>query len=67
MTPAEVRASLARLGLSQSKAARVIGVNPRTVRNWCAEPQRAPVPAYIRLLLRLMELCRDGWNPPPTP
>ncbi len=61
MTSAEVRSTLARLGLSQVQAAKVIGVNPRTVRNWCAEPQRAPVPPNVKLLLQLMEKHPQDW------
>ncbi len=66
MPPAEVRAALARLGLSQSEWARLIGVNPRTVRNWCADPQRTPVPRWARFVLRLMDRHPDDWNVPRT-
>lgn len=61
MAAAEVRESLARLGLTQTEAARIIGINPRTVRNWCAEPQRSAVPPPMRFVLWLMERC-DAWR-----
>lgn len=59
MTPTELRAALARLGMSQSAAARELGVSDRTVRRWCADPQRAPVPAATAKLLTMM-LERDA-------
>jgi DNA-binding transcriptional regulator YiaG len=55
VTPAELRAALARLGMSQSAAARELGVSDRTVRRWCADPQRAPVPAATAKLLTMMQ------------
>ncbi len=42
MTPDELRAALARLGLSQQALARHWGVNPRTVRRWALGEQDIP-------------------------
>ena len=39
MTPDELRALLARLHLSQVAGARFVGVEPRTMRRWCAGVQ----------------------------
>ncbi len=64
MTPTEVRDQLERLGLSQTSAAGVIDVDPRTVRGWCADPQRSPVPPHVKVLLRLMEKCPNAWCKP---
>lgn len=44
MTPADFRAALDRLELSQSEAARRLGVDPRTVRRWIAGDRRIPGP-----------------------
>lgn len=55
MTPTEFRAAIARLGLSQTAAARELGVAPRTLRRWCADPQQAAVPGPVVRLLALME------------
>lgn len=49
MTPAELRAALDRLGLSQSGAARLWGMNPRTVRRWLAGEQ--DIPAWVPFAL----------------
>jgi len=55
---AEPRETLNRLGLSQTGAARLLGVNARTVRGWC-EPADAPghrsVPATVLRMLDLIE------------
>ena len=64
MTAAEIRAQLDRLGLSQSAAARELGVDVRTVRNWCAEPQRNKVPQPVIRLLALMEKHPEGRRTP---
>lgn len=37
MTATELRAALATLGLTQSGGARLLGVDARTMRRWCAE------------------------------
>lgn len=60
MTAAEVRAALSRLGLSQLAAARELGVDARTVRRWCADPQQAVVPGPAVRLLALMEQNLDA-------
>ncbi len=66
MTPAQFRASLARLGLTQASAARICGVNARTARRWAHEVDAPPtvarllwaceqVPKLASLLLELNE------------
>jgi DNA-binding transcriptional regulator YiaG len=50
MSAADFRAALARLGLSQSEAARRCGVNPRTVRRWIAGDR--PIPGPVIALIR---------------
>ncbi len=53
-----LRDTLTRLDLSQTGAAHLLGVNPRTVRAWCAAPD-APdhrrVPEPVWRLVRLIE------------
>lgn len=51
MIPAQLRAALKRLGLTQVAAAQVIGVAPRTVRQWLAGDRRIPEPAARLLAL----------------
>jgi hypothetical protein len=58
MTPADLRAALSRLGLSQVGLARLLRVSPQTVRNWCAPPDRAssaPIPPWAVAVLGWME------------
>ena len=64
MTSNEFRAQLARLGLSQLAAARKIGVDARSVRRWCADPQQAEVPQPVIRLLAFMERHPEDWRTP---
>lgn len=50
MNAAEFRATIARLGLSQTGAAPVLGVSPRTVRLWATSPTEIPGPVHHLLL-----------------
>lgn len=50
MTPAELRATLSRLGLPQTGAAKLLGVDGRTVRRWIAG--EIPVPELVARVLR---------------
>jgi len=62
MTPAEFRAALEGLGLNQTTAAPVLGVDVRTVRRYAAEPGCAthrPVPATVVKLLEALA-ARDA-------
>ena len=52
MTAPQLRAALARLGLTQSAAARLWGLHPRTVRRWL---HTGDVPLWVALALRGME------------
>ena len=49
MTPEALRASLARIGLSQSGGARLLGVRVSTMQRWCTGDREIPPPAQ-RLL-----------------
>lgn len=49
MTPAAFRTALDRLGLTQSEAARRLGVDPRTVRRWIAGDRKIPGPVAVLL------------------
>lgn len=61
MTPTDLRATLTRLGLSQVGAAKVLGVNDRTVRRWIAGDLEIPNPAA--LALHLIEKHKfDPWK-----
>jgi len=53
MTDAELRDLLGRLELTQSGAARMLGVDPRTMRRWIAG-ERA-IPEVVVRLLDLLE------------
>lgn len=53
MTAPQYRAALARLGLSQVEAGRVLGVDPRTSRRWALGERELPPPAAKLLSLLL--------------
>lgn len=52
MTPTQYRDTIAALGLNQSSAARLFGVDPRTSRRWASGDM--PVPRAVELALRIM-------------
>lgn len=52
MTPTQLRTTLARIGLTQAGAARLIGVGDRTFRRWACDEQSIPVP-IVRLFALL--------------
>lgn len=58
MTPADLRAALATLGLSQARAARLLGVSVDAVELWLAGKRLVSPPADR--LLRLMAHSRHG-------
>lgn len=49
MTDTELRATLARVGLTQTGAARLFGIDARTMRRWLAG-EREVTPCALRLL-----------------
>jgi hypothetical protein len=51
MTPAKLRASLDRLGLSQVAGARLLRIEERTMRRWCAGATAIPFSAWALLCL----------------
>ena len=66
MTPAEYRATLARLGETQGGAARLLGVGARTSQRW-ALGERAVPPPVERLLWAIerdatMQVTLRGWK-----
>ncbi len=52
MTAADFRATLSTLGLTQRGLARLLGVDERTVRKWCAGDRSPPT-----LVHRVLHLC----------
>jgi hypothetical protein len=52
MTPAEYRAALATLGLSQQAAGRWLGVSPKTAQNYAKLGPSGPAAVAIRMALR---------------
>ena len=64
MTRTEFQTCLNRLGLSQTEAARLLSVSPRTVRRWAEKPPEIPGPAE-QALRAWMQLHRLGlpWRP----
>lgn len=67
MTPTEFRAARHTLGLTLAQLARILNVDPRTVRRWEAGPTvesgRPPNPVACRVL----EWMLKGWRPPEWP
>jgi DNA-binding transcriptional regulator YiaG len=54
MTSLHFRNVIAKIGLSQVQAARVLGVTPRTVRRWALDEVK--IPPTAAKLLRLMQM-----------
>lgn len=52
MTANQFRSAIAKLGLSQVAAARLVGADPRTARRWALDER--PVPECVAILLRLL-------------
>ena len=62
--PAAFRAARDQLGLSAAQLARIMGVDPRTVRRWeDASGTRPPNPTACRV----MEWMLSGYRPPEFP
>ena len=59
VTPAEFRAALTDLSLSQVGFARIARVDPRTVRKWAAGERAVPGPVVV-----LLELLAAQKRPP---
>ena len=61
MNPTELRSALKAVDLTPHRAARLLGVNPRTVRRWLQEPGEPgyrPVPPMTVVILSLMDRMR---------
>jgi DNA-binding transcriptional regulator YdaS (Cro superfamily) len=54
MTPTEAREHIARLGISQQAFARLIRVNPSTVRRWLNIAEPLDIPRAVEILLPLL-------------
>lgn len=50
MSPDELRTALSRLSLSQSAAARTLGIDPRTMRRYVSG--ELPIPPWLPLALK---------------
>ena len=59
MTPDEYRTALERLGLTQTAAAQLLGVDARTSRRWACGERDIPPPA-VRFLRYLMLSKKTG-------
>lgn len=59
MTPDEYRETIEKLGLTQSAAARLLGVDDRTSRRWACGERDIPPPAQ-RFLRYLIATGRSG-------
>lgn len=62
MTPADLRAILKALDMSQLRLAQVLGVNPTTVRRWVQHKNATPIPEPIARILRLAAAGRINLN-----
>ncbi len=61
MNPTALRSALKEVNLTPHRAARLLGVNPRTVRRWLqdpGEPGYRPVPPMTVVILSLMDRMR---------
>ena len=58
MTPTALRAQLDRLGLTTGAAARLVGVETRTMQRYLAGDREIPEP--VVRLLRIAETCPDA-------
>ena len=56
MTPAELRAALQRLHISQAHLGRLTGKDPVTVNRWANG--RLSVPVYVETILKLIEYLK---------
>jgi DNA-binding transcriptional regulator YiaG len=54
MTAEEAREHIERLGISQQALARLIRVNPSTVRRWIAHHDPLDIPRAVQIMLRLL-------------
>ena len=61
MTPTEIRAARAALGLTQGQLARLIGVDGRTWRRWECDERQMPEPVRRLLLLAVERPWVLGW------
>lgn len=59
MTPAEYRAALTELGLSQLAAGRWLGVSPKTAQNYASVGPSGPAARAIRLVLSMPPKQRE--------
>lgn len=61
MTPTDLRATITRLGLSQVGAAKVLGIDDRTMRRWIAGEREISPPAILALRM-MVNYKIDPWE-----
>ena len=67
MTPAELRTTLDKLGLTQAGLARILGITPQAVSRWVQEPgapSHAPIPTWA---VRVLQWMQEPGRPPEWP
>ena len=64
MTPADLSATLARLGISQAEAARLLGVTPGAVTRWVQGKRAVPGPVVrlLKYIIHQHERPREEWH-----
>lgn len=60
MTPNQLRAALDRLGLTQVGAARLLGIDPRTMRRYCSGT--LPIPKWMTYALAVEQIGASVYN-----
>ena len=58
MTPADLSATISRLGISQAEAARLLGVDRASVTRWVRG--KVPVPGPVARLVWLLDQGQEG-------
>lgn len=67
MTPADYRAAIATLGLSQLAAGRWLGVSPKTAQNYATVGPSGPAARAITMLLDMSPSAREKALAKPLP
>ncbi|KQQ90989.1 hypothetical protein ASF65_00145 [Aureimonas sp. Leaf324] len=67
MSPAEFKAARLRLGLSIYDLGSLLGVDPRTIRKWEADPAGSNARPPNPVASRVMSWLESGFRPPEWP
>lgn len=51
MTASDLRAILSRLGMTQMQMARILDVDPKTVRRWVSRKNPTPIPRVVAIVM----------------